>query len=400
MKKNHHTKLTVKERVTSIIKGETPNQLPFIDRMELWYRHHSKTDTMPERYAKMGLNEIHKCVGMGRQKFTMPVMLKLKGVELKVIHNGEPLQHEMNPVYQEFPANNAPQFIPREKAGDTVINFITPRGRLRLKYTITESMAATNGVEPYLIEHLIKDDADYEVAEYILEKSDIVSHFEKIATDDVEVGDNGFVVSRVHRIPFQQALLEYLGEIPLFTALYENKVRLNRLIQILDEQVTEMIKLYEGSDALVVQFPDNLDGVMTNPNLFKEFCLPHYQKYADLLHAQNKKMCSHVDGNLKPLLNLLPESGLDIYESFSPWPLTDLRFEEAWKEWSGAGIIWGGIPSPVLEKTYGENAFKKYVNRFLKTVSGKPIIIGIGDQVMPNSLIERVEYISQQIEQL
>ncbi len=69
------------------------------------------------------------------------------------------------------------------------------------------------------------------------------------------------MVSRVHRIPFQQALLEYLGEIPLFTALYENRVRLNRLIHILDEQVTEMIRLYADSDAPVVQFTDNLDGV-------------------------------------------------------------------------------------------------------------------------------------------
>jgi hypothetical protein len=40
---------------------------------------------------------------------------------------------------------------------------------------------------------------------------------------------------------------------------------------------------------------------------------------------------------------------------------------------------------------------KEFLARFLNTVSGKPIIIGIGDQVMPNSLIQRVEYISQQI---
>ena len=115
---------------------------------------------------------------------------------------------------------------------------------------------------------------------------------------------------------------------------------------------------------------------------------------------KTKKMCSHVDGNLHPLVDLLPESGLDIYESFSPWPLTDLRFEEAWETWSGAAIIWGGIPSPILEESCDEDTFKEFVTRFLNTVGGKPIIIGIGDQVMPNSLIERVEYISQQIEEL
>jgi hypothetical protein len=47
---------------------------------------------------------------------------------------------------------------------------------------------------------------------------------------------------------------------------------------------------------------------------------------------------------------------------------------------------------------YDEDDFKKFVSRFLETVRGKPIITGIGDQVMPNSLLERIEYIAQQVE--
>jgi len=34
---------------------------------------------------------------------------------------------------------------------------------------------------------------------------------------------------------------------------------------------------------------------------------------------------SHTDRNLKPLLRLLTESGLDVCESFSPYPLTECR---------------------------------------------------------------------------
>ena len=281
--------MSMRDRVAAVLKGEIPSQLPFVDRIELWYQHHRNSPTMPKAYRGMTLNEIHQDLGMGRQKFVMPLALKLKGVELKAYHNGEILLQETDPVYPEFPALNAPAFVPREKVGDTEIQFMTPRGTLRLKYTITESMAVNKGAEPYLTEHLIKDDSDYALAEYILEHSDIINRFDTITKAEKDIGDFGFVVPRVHRIPFQQALLEYLGEMALFQALYDNKDRLNRLIAVLDEQVTEMIGLYAESDALLVQFPDNLDGMMTNPNLFKEYCLPHYQKYADLLHAQNKK---------------------------------------------------------------------------------------------------------------
>lgn len=343
----------------------------------------------------MNLNEIHREIGMGRQKFVMPQALKLHGVELKVIHNLKTLLHENEPVYQEFPALNAPNFVPREKIGDTEIEFKTSRGKLRIKYTITESMVANKGAEPYLTEHLIKEDSDYEIAEYILERSEIINRFDMIAEAESEVGENGFVVPRIHRIPFQQALLEYLGEIPLFTALYKNKDRLNRLITVIDEQMTEMVRLYAESDALVVQSPDNLDGFMTNPNLFKEYCLPQYQKYSTMLHTQNKKMCSHTDGNLKPIANLLPESGLDIFEAFSPSPLTELTIDEALDTWRDSAMIWGGIPSTILEETTDDDSFVNWVDSYFNSIDKNATIVGIGDQVMPESQIERVKYIAK-----
>ena len=40
---------------------------------------------------------------------------------------------------------------------------------------------------------------------------------------------------------------------------------------------------------------------------------------------------------------------------------------------------------------------RKLVDRFLETVKGHPVIVGIGDQVMPGNLIERIAYIAQRI---
>jgi uroporphyrinogen-III decarboxylase len=138
--------------------------------------------------------------------------------------------------------------------------------------------------------------------------------------------------------------------------------------------------------------------MMTNPKLFKKYNLPYYQKYADILHGQGKKVGSHTDGNLKPLLNLLAKCGLDVCESFSPAPLTECSFNKAWQAWKDGPIIWGGIPSPLLEERTSESEFQEYVQGLLKTVGDRPIIIGIGDMVLGNNLVERVEYIATEIE--
>jgi uroporphyrinogen-III decarboxylase len=160
----------------------------------------------------------------------------------------------------------------------------------------------------------------------------------------------------------------------------------------------EILDCLKNLTSIYVEFGDNLDGMMTNPNLFEKYSLPYYQKYADILHGQGKKVGSHTDGNLKPLLALLAESNLDVCESFSPSPLTDCTFEEAWQEWENGPMIWGGIPSPLLEERTPEHEFREYVHGLLTTIGDQAIIVGVGDMVLGNNLIDRVQYIAEQVE--
>jgi len=391
-------KWTMRDRVTAILQGKKPDSLPFIDRMEIWHKSKCRDGTLPAEFKGMSLNEIHREVGIGRQKFTAPYAFKLRGVEVVYTFGNEIIYRESEPVTEYFPAQWAPERVPRDKAGTTIIEYIAPVGKLSLKYEVAESMIAMSGVEPYLTEHLIKEEADYRTAEYIIEHTEIVPQFKKIQADEDDLGDNGFVVPCLHRIPFQQALLEYLGEIPLFTALYDRPDRLDRLIHVLDQQLLDILGHLKDLESIYVEFGDNLDGMMTNPKLFKKYSLPYYQKYADILHGQGKKVGSHTDGNLKPLLSLLAESNLDVCESFSPSPLTECHFEEAWQEWEKGPMIWGGIPSPILEERTSDSEFKEYVHGLLTTIGNQAIIIGVGDMVLGNNLIERVRYIAEQVE--
>jgi hypothetical protein len=202
----------------------------------------------------------------------------------------------------------------------------------------------------------------------------------------------------LQRTPFQQALLEYLGEIPLFNALYDCPQLLKRLFARLNEQLVEILHELAEFPVPYLEFRDNLHADMTNPRLFAEYCLPRYQHYAEIVHGQGKKIGSHTDGNVRPLLTLLAESGLDVCESFSPAPLTECPFEAAWNAWSQGPIIWGGIPAPVLDERTSEAAFQEYIDHLLGIVDRKPIILGVADMVMESNLIERVRYIAKRVE--
>lgn len=396
--KNTDQKLSIHDRVQAVLQGKQPDRLPFIDRLEIWYQSKCWSGSLPAKYQEMSLNDIHQSLGIGRQKFTAPYAFKLRNIEVVCTFENEIIFRDFEPVSEYFPAQWAPDQIPRDKAGKTTIEYVTPVGRLSIAYEVAESMVAMGGVEPYLTHHLIKSEEDYRTAEYIIEHTEIVPQFDKIREDQSELGDNGFVVPCLHRIPFQQALLEYLGEVPLFTALYDSPQQLNRLLNLLDLQLMEILRQMADLPSIYVEFGDNLDGMMTNPKLFKEYSLPYYQKYTDILHGQGKKVGSHTDGNVKPLLSLLPQSGLDVCESFSPAPLTECTFQEAWETWQNGPLIWGGVPSPILEKRTSDTDFQEYIHRLLEIIGNRNIILGVGDMVLGNNLIERVEYIAKEVE--
>ena len=138
---------------------------------------------------------------------------------------------------------------------------------------------------------------------------------------------------------------------------------------------------------------------MTNPKLFHEYCLPAYQEYTDILHRQGKKAGSHTDGDIRSLLGLLVESGLDVCESVSPAPLTSFTFQEVNQAWRGKPLLWGGLPTPVLEEHISEPEFQAYIDHLLAAID-QPMILGLVDLFLRHNSIERVKTIARRLQDL
>ncbi len=241
-------KWTMKERVLAVLDRKLPDRLPFIDRIEIWYKGMHARGAMPRSYANMSLNDVHKAVGIGREKFSIPYALKLRGAEIRITFDNELIYQETDPDVRYFPAQYPPEQIPRDKPGTSIVEYKTPVGTVSVSYVFAESMLSLSGMEPYMTTHLIKEPADFRTIEYILERADYVPLYTEFKAEEEEVGPNGFVVPCIHRIPFQQALLEYLGEMSLFQALYDSKDTFDRLIRLLDLQMTEILERLVETD--------------------------------------------------------------------------------------------------------------------------------------------------------
>jgi hypothetical protein len=390
-------RMDVTGRVRAIFQGKRPDQLPFISRMDFWYRGLCHQGRLPDAYLSCSLTEIHQMVGLGQEEWLAPCAFKYRNLELVSYRNGREILHLFEPEISFFP--DLWGLLPVDQPGELTTELISPVGKLFIKHNLLEESLAAGTTRPQLVERPVRSLEDYKVYAYVLEHSEFIPHFDEFHQREQELVGFGYLVPSLNRVPFQSLLIDVIGEIPLFYALYDFPEQVRRLLEVIDQQTIELLNHLEELDVPYVEFIDNLDGFMTNPRLFEKYLVPCYQHYADLLHHQGKKLGSHTDGNLKPLLDLMPHSGLDVCESFTPAPLTDCPFEQAWQAWQDGPLIWGGIPSSYLEAGFPEAEFRSRIQALLDLVRERPVILGIADAVMSDDSVERVRWIADQLEE-
>jgi hypothetical protein len=388
--------LSTHQRAQAVFNGHKPDRPPLITRIDFWQRHHQFAGTLPREFEGLSIVEVSRKLGIGRQASQVPCAYRLHGVELRITFENEVIYRQNDPELSHFPFLR--DLLPDDLSGASLIEYITPRGRLTVRQEMSADTLASGVTLPIVKKHPISAPEDYAIYAAILEKAEFIPLFDNFKQAEADLGDDGWLIPRLGRMPFQHLLLDALGEIALFYALHDDLPAVERLLYILEAVTTESLQKLAGLDVPFIEFDDNLDGTMTNSRLFREYVMPSYQNYAAICHAQGKKLGSHTDGNLKPLVDLLAESGLDVCESFTPHPFTPLKFEEAWHAWKKGPLMWGGIPSYYLEERVGKEEFEAYIDHILDVTRDGPIILGVADAVMADNNIERLRRIVEKIE--
>jgi len=386
------TIMTERERIVRTLRGEPCDKIPWATRLDIWYTSVRRSGTLPAEFADMDLMEIHRHLGIARQCYIWVTRMLLHGVEVSVEFNGDVIRKEHHPL-MTFPIPGS--YVPAEEPGDTKVIFKTPAGTSYLRYRKTET-TIREAEAPYLIDHILKDDDDFQVVKWILDHAEQVASFDGFNHVEEQTADYGFTVPILGRIPFQQIMLEYMGEERAIYTMMDNSMQIDYLLSALGEHARRSLELGLELPSVMVEFVDNFEGTITSPTLFQKYCLPFLQASADRAHSMGRVLGSHMDGNMKPLVHLIPECGIDVVESFSPAPLTALAFEEAWNEWRGKVLMWGAIPSTLFEPYVPEKDFEGWLETMFDTLAGdQRIILGIGDQALGPTLTGRIKRVSE-----
>ena len=363
--------MTHRQRAIAAIRGERPDRVPFIGRMDLWYAYNFHRGTLPEKYQGWSLWDIQRDLGIGIFGFgawtASFYKLEYEGMEV------------------------------RRGSTDTeqIVEYVTPFGTLRSRNVLAEEIkdADVTGAQ---VEHHFKDERDYDALQYLFEHTRVVDNYDEYAKVVDAIGEDGLALPYSGWLAMHQIMREYMGYETFYYQLNDHPDRVEKLHEALLEQQRAIIRLGAHSPAQVIEVGGNYEEMITPPSIFQKYFTPFYREAADILHKTGKLMAAHCDGDMDRLLALVGDCGLDVAEAITPAPMTSIDVRNARALWAGKTAMWGGVPTILLTETFTDAEFEANVLDLFRAVApGDRFVLGFGDNAPTDAIFGRIAMLAE-----
>lgn len=362
--------MTNRERLLAILDGRPPDQIPWIPRLLVWHTARQKTGTMPPEYRGLNLRELEHALGVGTPARGGHVFRVLRsGVETAVHRSGR----------------------------ESVLEYRTPVGAVRQRRVLTDTLAAV-GIGESEVDYFLKSPADYDVLEYLAEHTAYEPTYDAYLAYEREIGDDGYPMVSAGDCPFHHFLRQLAGYERSYLELADNPERVERLVRLMTDLDRERLwPVLEQSPARMILHGVHFSSQMTPPPLFHRWMAPYYRELSARLHARGKRLVMHADNDTRLILADLKAAGFDMLECFATAPLAQTTLPEARAVLGEDVIIWGGVPSILLEpETTPQDEFERAMDELFRAIApGGAFILGVSDNVMPEADIRRIARITE-----
>jgi hypothetical protein len=221
--------MTHRERILAAIRGEIPDRLPWVPRLEFWYRARLRHGTLLAQIAdRLGVgfydsipdwtniigetDMIDRTLGL----YNLPVLpyrITLEDDDRRVSQHGR----------------------------ETVVEYHTPVGSIRTASMFTEEMLDAGASTAWISQHAIRAPQDFEVVGHIFSHLKVEPRMEGYLARRAEVGEQGLAVGFLQGAagPIQLIMKELMQLEQFFYALHDYPEKVHRLA----EQIEPYYKL-------------------------------------------------------------------------------------------------------------------------------------------------------------
>lgn len=390
-----------RQRMLMAMRGEMPDILPYVPRIDLWYNANSVAGTLPKKHKGRTQDEISRAEGWALHKI-VPEYLKVRKPEHS-LHRAIGIYSLKELVFRCKFSSDVEIKVNRE--GDvTHVEYHTPVGMVSTATIYTEEMRKAGASITWVKERVIKKPEDYRVVGYIFENLELIPDFDDFIKWKNDIGEDGVAATRGCGLggasPMHFIQKDFIDATEFYYHYHDHQKEMRALAGIIEDYFNQALKIIADSPGEAVLWGSNFDDMITYPSLFEKEMLPWIRKAADILGSKGKIVICHCDGENLGLMDLIRDSGIHVAEAVTPYPMTKVKIEEYYQRWSDKLTIWGGIPEVLLmEETATDEDLECYLDHLFKAVApGRRFIVGIGDTTPAHAVFDRLVRIGERVE--
>ena len=202
-------------------------------------------------------------------------------------------------------------------------------------------------------------------------------------------GDDAYVSS--HAAGFtMNGLVNMRGSAQAMYDLYDDPCLVREIMEFLTDQSIEIGKaiVEAGADGIYIGDAWSSCSVIS-PDIFREFCLPCYQRAAAEFRRLGADVYLHICGNSAPLFEMMAETGVNCIEPLDP--LGGVSVADAKKRVGGRVCLKGGVNTLTFVNGTPEEMEKETAEVLKQGMAGGGFLLGSGDDLPRESKPENIK---------
>jgi hypothetical protein len=232
--------------------------------------------------------------------------------------------------------------------------------------------------------HYLQTKEDYRTMRYMVEHTVFASNAARIEARLRELGEDGVLLARLDRSPYQKCLIELAGPEHFLLAFFDDPAPALELMAAMQVKMDEAFVMALASPLEILWQPDNVTCEMTPPDVFEAQILPLYRRRAAEAEAAGKRYLVHMDGKIKALARCIADSGIHAVESFTlPDMGGDLSLAEA------RSLFPKAIPHPSVPSNWfilSDAELEVRVTDLAKELRGTASMLQVSEDIPPASI--------------
>ncbi len=374
--------MSPRERILAALRGQPVDRIPFVPLIDTYSLLEMPDEV--QRAMQSGANE-------GYWQGILAAVREI-GCDIMLRHVYVTKSAGGAPHLNGFGQFKPPVYTSSRMEGSTLIETLeTSVGTLSGSWGFTE----VHGWIPHPIRHLVNNLDELKIFAYAVEhlaREKPEPDFENFYKAEQALGQAGLATTSFLNTPLMDLIETCWGLENTYYLLHDYPREVEAVLDGLHEVQRKTVEGIAESPASVVIEYENTSSTLLSPTIFRRYCLPILNEYADIFKSAGKIFLVHMCGKLKAFQSDLASAHFDGIADISPLPTGNFTLDEAAAALPGKIVI-GGIDATTFIEPDVEQTRAKIAALLEKIKPYRGVLLGSADTVPRGTPLETLRMI-------